>query len=265
MQVLGLGTKLYAGDGEVSEAFSEVADIREWSSPPGITVGTEETTNHSQSHFFRQKRPTLLKVSAPSVVLLFDPSRADHDGMLSKLLARARRNFKVRFPTDPVMTWKFAALVTSFQPQITTDALLKANAAMEGSGPLTISNAPIVESVEDTGSDGPAYVETETMEFTATFDQNVVVTGSPRITVNFAGVGGDVLLTYASGSGTAALVFSLTVGAAGVHQADLTEVTMAAQDIDLNGGSITDEDGNPVRLRITADEIGDLTGVSVNA
>jgi hypothetical protein len=103
------------------------------------------------------------------------------------------------------------------------------------------------------------------MQFTVTMSAASTVTGSPRITVNFAGVGGDVLLTYASGSGTTALVFSLTIGAAGVHQADLGEVTMSAQSIDLNGGTIVDANGNAARLTIAAADIEDLSGVSVNA
>jgi hypothetical protein len=266
-ETLALGTELLIGDGASPEVFTEVALLREFT-PPGLTVDTEETTNHSQADYFRQFRPTLINPGELSGQLLFDPADATHDdsdGVLSLLLDRQRHNMKIRIPTDPILNYDFAAIVTQFQPGTPTDQHLTADFTAMLSGVLTIATQPIVASVEDTGSDGPAYTEGEDIEFTVTFDKAVTVSGSPQITINLAGVGGDVQLTYASGSGTAALVFSLTAGAAGVHQADATEVTMAAQIIDLNGGTMVDANGNPARLTIATADIGDLTGVSVNA
>jgi hypothetical protein len=264
---LALGTELLIGDGASPEVFTEVALLREFT-PPGLTVDVEETTNHSQANYFRQFRPTLINPGELSGQLLFDPADATHDdstGVLSLLLDRARHNMKIRIPTDPILNYDFAAIVTQFQPGTPTDQHLTADFTAMVSGAVVIATQPIVASVEDTGAQGPAYVEGESIQFTGTFDKAVTVTGSPRITINLAGTGGNVLLTYASGSGTAALVFSLTAGAAGVHQAELTEVTMVAQTIDLNGGTIRDANGNPARLTIATADIGDLTGVSVNA
>jgi len=264
---LALGVELLIGDGASPEVFTEVALLREFT-PPGLILDFEETTNHGQLNYYRQSRPTLINPGELSGQLLFDPADATHDdstGVLSLLLDRALHNMKIRIPTDPILNYDFAAIVTQFQPGTPTDQHLTADFTAMVSGAVVIATQPIVTAVDDTGADGPAYIETESMQFTVTMSAASTVTGSPRITVNFAGVGGDVLLTYASGSGTTALVFSLTIGAAGVHQADLGEVTMAAQSIDLNGGTIVDANGNAARLTIAAADIEDLSGVSVNA
>lgn len=264
-ETLALGTALMIGDGGGPEVFTEVADLRDFS-PPGLSVDTEETTNHSQADFYRQFRPTLIDPGELSGTLLFDPAAATHDdttGVLSQLLDRLSHNFKIRFPTNPVLNWDFAGIVTQFEPGVSLDEHLTADFSVKLTAAVTIATQPIVTAVADTGADGPAYINTETMEFTVTFDKAVTVTGSPRITVNFL-VPGDVVLTYASGSPGTALVFSLAIGPAGTHQADTGEVTMAAQSIDLNSGTMNDANGNPARLTIAAGDIASLAGVSVN-
>ena len=66
----------------------------------------------------------------------------------------------------------------------------------------------------------------------------VTVTGTPRIAVD---VGVSRYATYTSGSGSAALVFTYAMVAGDV---DLDGVSLSSP-IDLNGGTITDLNGNP--------------------
>ena len=68
-----------------------------------------------------------------------------------------------------------------------------------------------------------------------TFDEDVVVTGTPQIALNSGGIA-----TYASGSGTATLTFTYTV-AAGQNSADLDYTSTTA--LTLNGGTIVEETG----------------------
>ena len=81
-------------------------------------------------------------------------------------------------------------------------------------------------------STGP-YALNETIVVTATFDQAVTVTGTPRIPLSISGV--TKYATYQSGSATTALVFSYTP-VAGDNDTD--GVTIAASSLQLNGGTI---------------------------
>jgi hypothetical protein len=262
-ETLALGTELLIGDGASPEVFTEVALLREFT-PPGLTVDTEETTNHSQTNYYRQFRPTLINPGELSGQLLFDPADATHDdstGLLSLLLDRQLHNMKIRIPTDPILNYDFAAIVTQFQPGTPTDQHLTADFTAMVSGPVVIATQPIITGVDDTGTDGPAYVTGEDIEVTVAFDKAVTVTGTPRITLTLDS--GAVLLSYASGSGTTALVFSIEVDAG--HQAEATEFVIAAQSIDLNGGTIVDANGNAARLSFAAADVEDVSDRTVNA
>ena len=91
--------------------------------------------------------------------------------------------------------------------------------------------------------------------FTINLSENVTVTGTPRIAVD---VGGNTrYATYTSGTGTNALIFTLspTIG-----DVDLDGVTVSSP-IDLNGGTIKDNAGNDVALTFTPPN---TSGIKVN-
>ena len=87
--------------------------------------------------------------------------------------------------------------------------------------------------VSSTPSSGSTYGAGETLSFTATFSAKVAVTGTPQLPFSLGGVTKQA--AYASGSDSAALVFSYTV-AAGDNDAD--GVSWAADALALNGGTI---------------------------
>ena len=87
--------------------------------------------------------------------------------------------------------------------------------------------------VSSTPSSGSAYGAGETISFTATFSAKVTVTGTPQLPFSLGGVTKQA--AYASGSDSAALVFSYTV-AAGDNDAD--GVSWSADALSLNGGTI---------------------------
>ena len=79
------------------------------------------------------------------------------------------------------------------------------------------------------------------MTFTLTASEAVTVSGgAPTLTLNDGGVA-----TYASGSGTNALVFNYTVGAG------QTTASLAATAVNLNGATIADGAGNAANLSLT--------------
>ena len=104
--------------------------------------------------------------------------------------------------------------------------------------PVTVTSVASVSSIALTSDPGmdDTYAIGETVQATVTFTGDVAVTGGPRLALDFGG-GTTGTAAYASGSGSAALVFTYTV-AAGDEAAD--GIAFAANALSLNGGSIKD-------------------------
>ena len=96
------------------------------------------------------------------------------------------------------------------------------------------------------------YIIGQAIAITCTFDEAVTVTGTPQITLSNADV-----VDYASGSGSANLVFTYTVGSGDTDSSDLSVSSIAA-----NGGTIQDDADNDFGTSITG---GDLGSVLVDA
>ncbi len=104
----------------------------------------------------------------------------------------------------------------------------------------SVSGAP---SVSSTPANGDAYGSGENVEVTVTFDEPVIVTGSPRLEL---AVGSNIRqAAYHRGSGTTRLVFRYQVTAA---DADGDGISVAANKLTLAGGTIADAAGNAAVL-----------------
>jgi subtilisin-like proprotein convertase family protein len=105
---------------------------------------------------------------------------------------------------------------------------------------------PQVVGVSSTAANG-IYGPGSILPITITFTENVVVTGSPTLTLATGGAGTPV--AYASGSGTSTLTFTYTVGA-GQNSPDLDDVSSSA--LSANGGTLQDLAGNAAILLLPA-------------
>ena len=104
---------------------------------------------------------------------------------------------------------------------------------------------PTVSMIEITSNPGldAAYAIGEAIEATVTFDETVVVTGRPRLSLT---VGAETKpAAYDRGSDSDTLVFAYPVANGDL---DTDGVNIEAGRIDLNGGTITDEAENPAEL-----------------
>ena len=122
------------------------------------------------------------------------------------------------------------------------DGVNKGN--LEASAAFSVdTKAPVVSTVAITSNPGPdaTYTIGEVIEATVTFDQTVVVTGTPQLMLNVGG--GDRTADYEGGSGTAALVFAYEV-ADGESDTDGVEIEADS----LSGGTIRDEARNNAEL-----------------
>ena len=83
----------------------------------------------------------------------------------------------------------------------------------------------------------------DTIQATVKFSENVWVTDTPQLTLKVGPA--DRAADYISGAGTANLIFRYTVAAG---DADTDGISLAANQLSLNGGTIKDIAGNPATL-----------------
>lgn len=122
--------------------------------------------------------------------------------------------------------------------------LLWATSASTGPSDVT---APTITSV--TASAGTYYFVGRTLTLTANFDEEVTVTGTPRIALTIGAA--TRYATYASGSGTTTLTFTYTFV---VGDTD-TDGFAATSPIELNSGTIKDAAGNDATLTFSAPDM----------
>ena len=106
--------------------------------------------------------------------------------------------------------------------------------------------APTISSIAITSTGAP-YRESEKVQATVTFSENVTVTGTPQLTLKIGSA--NKTATYTSGTGTAALVFEYTVAAG---DTDTDGISIEANKLSLNSGTLRDAAGNNATLTHTA-------------
>ncbi len=99
---------------------------------------------------------------------------------------------------------------------------------------ITVLSTPVVTGVTSSLANG-SYTVGQVIPIQVTFNQTVIVTGTPQLTLETGA--SDAVVNYASGSGTATLTFNYTV-AAGHTSADLDYISTTA--LALNSGTIKD-------------------------
>ena len=107
----------------------------------------------------------------------------------------------------------------------------------------TISGA----AMSSTPSNSGTYTIGEKVQATVTFSENVIVTGTPQLTLTIGELARQA--NWKSGTGTGTLVFEYTV-ARGDNDTD--GVSIAANQLSLNGGTVKDLAGNAANLTYTA-------------
>ena len=120
------------------------------------------------------------------------------------------------------------------------------------------TSAPTVSDVAITSATGvmnSTLNAGDVVSVTVTMSEATTVTGTPQLTLNIGGT--PVQAGYASGSGTTALVFTYTIQAG---QTDADGISIAADSLTLNGGTLTDAAGNAAILShaLVADNSGYL-------
>ena len=102
-------------------------------------------------------------------------------------------------------------------------------------------------SITSTPTSNNAYAKDEKIQVTVTFDDNVTVTGTPQLELTIGTE--EEQANYKSGSGGTALVFEYTV-VSGDNDSD--GISIAANSLALNSGTMKDNRGNAATLTHTA-------------
>ena len=92
------------------------------------------------------------------------------------------------------------------------------------------------------------------------FNEAVDVTGTPQLTITNDTVARNVVSSYASGTGTNELVFSKTIGAAAADTNEDDILSIGANALALNGGTIKDKGTNTVSTITSSAAIGTAAG-----
>ncbi|MCH8070179.1 MAG: hypothetical protein IID16_13075, partial [Candidatus Marinimicrobia bacterium] len=121
---------------------------------------------------------------------------------------------------------------------------------------------PTVSSVSSTNDNG-FYTIGEVITITVTFSENILVTGTPQLTLETGTT--DAIVDYSSGSGTTVLTFNYTV-ASGHTSIDLDYGLTTA--LALNGGTIKDEAGNNATLTLATpgqpNSLGEIKSIVID-
>ena len=120
-----------------------------------------------------------------------------------------------------------------------------------GAAPETAdTSSPTVSSLEITSATGASNSTLnagDVVTVTVTMSEATTVTGTPQLALNIGGT--SVNASYASGSGTTALLFKYTVLA---NQTDANGISINADTLALNSGTLKDAAGNRATLTYTA-------------
>jgi len=169
-------------------------------------------------------------------------------------------------------SWSYSATVvngTTYQFNVReTDLAGNTSNATSNFAVTGDTTAPTVSSVAITSATGiqnNLLNAGDVVSVTATFSENVPVTGTPQLTLNVGGTSRTA--NYTSGSGNTTLVFQYTIQAG---ETDSDGISIGANVLALNSGTIKDAAGNNATLTHSAVSANtsykvDTTALTVNS
>ena len=191
-------------------------------------------------------------VAAPTLALTTDSGSSTTDKITSSaaLTPTGETGSSFQYSADGTTGWSAtsptatAGSNTVYARQ--TDAAGNVSAASTALTYVYDATGPKVSAVaisSATGAQSSTLNAGDVLSATVTMDSATTVTGTPQLALNIGGT--TVQATYASGSGTSALVFNYTVLAG---QNDANGISVAVNSLALNGGSMVDVAGNAATL-----------------
>ena len=100
MAISSFGTLLKIGDGADPEVFTTIAEVLDISGP-GLSLDTEETTNHSSPGGWEEYVGTILRSGEVTFGINYDPVGATHDASTGLIKDLTDRTLFSRTPARP--------------------------------------------------------------------------------------------------------------------------------------------------------------------
>ena len=134
------GSKLQIGDGAVSEAFSDVAEILELT-PPKMKRDDIDVTSHNSSDGYREFISGLRDGGEVDFKANWLPTNATHDattGLLESFNDNANHNWKIILPNS-LVTISFVGFLTAFEPDLPLEEQAQLSGTIKVSGKPTVA------------------------------------------------------------------------------------------------------------------------------
>ena len=140
--VIGLGTLLKIGDGEVSESFTAIAEVKDITGP-GLSREFAEFTHQQSAGGYREYKPTFKMSGDMTFKCNFLPDDTTQGfattGLLKDYEDGTLRNFELLFPDPGSTKAAFAAYVANIQPTAPIASALELNVTLRITGPVNWS------------------------------------------------------------------------------------------------------------------------------
>lgn len=136
-----IGTLLKKGDGQVVEVFATIAEVKDITGPE-LSLDVQDVTSQDSEDGWEEVVPTILKSGKVTFDLNFiptDETQDAHTGLISDMVGKVKRNFKLIFPDAAATTWSFAAYVVEFKPTAPVSGILTASVGLKITGKPTLA------------------------------------------------------------------------------------------------------------------------------
>jgi hypothetical protein len=132
------GTVIKLGDGATSEAFTTIDGVRNLQGP-NFQLETIDATHHTSGSNYREVKPSFISGGEISFDLLYDSTDTQHQGLLTDLTGRTRRNFQMVLTDAGAEQYAFAGYVTQMQVGAPIDDMLTMAVVISIDGAITTS------------------------------------------------------------------------------------------------------------------------------
>jgi predicted secreted protein len=146
------GTILAFGDGEESESFTTVAQVKDITGP-NMSRETIDVTNHQSPAGFAEFLASIQDGGEVTFTVEYDPGDATHDqdtGLLALMGETTRRNWRLIFPVESSTPgeyegYEFEAILTGFSPSAPVKGSLTADITLKVAGAVTQDTFTVAE------------------------------------------------------------------------------------------------------------------------
>jgi hypothetical protein len=131
--ILGSGTTLQRGDGASPEVFTTVYEV------VTLTEIGQQNDLVEATHLLSTAKEYVYGLAdgvEPTLTVNYKPTDPTHVGLNADQQNRVTRNFKLKLPTSPVLTFSFAAIVRGWRLNFSSNEIIHETFTLKITGPI---------------------------------------------------------------------------------------------------------------------------------